>query len=750
MLVRNLLRRRTRTILTLVGIALGIAAIVSLVALSRGIASNYAEVTSRSAADVTLQAVQGEGQALTLGTGFDEALLDRIRAMPDVKSVSGVVFTMVRVPNAPIFIVFGYEPDQVGIRHFRVTEGVSLADTPGRRGGKPILLGKVAAGKLKRGVGDTLHIEETTFRIVGIFETGVAMEDAAAVMSLRDAQILADMPRQVIYVGIQLTRPDRSDGFKVKLARMLPPDVEMAGTQLGNMMLEMFEMLDLFTWAVAMIAALVGGVGMMNSMLMSVFERTREIGVLRALGWRRRHVLSMILGESLLLSLVGGGLGLGIGAALTWLAANTPAMAGLTRDTVPSQLIVQAMSAAVVLGLVGGLYPAWRASRLAPVEALRYDGGSVGGRVIRLPWGGMALQNLVRQKTRTALTLVGVGIAVLAMMLMGSAGDGAIKSFNSLVSGAEITAVEADQPDTSLSSIEDRVLRRIEALPEVHRVDGLIYSVVSTPKSPFLVINARDRSDPTLNSRIVKEGRLLDGRRECLLGWKAASQQGKAVGDRFTFLGSSFTVVGIVETGSALEDNGVIIDLREAQQLLKKPHQVMAAQIKVANPRDVEAVITRLSADYPKLLFSKSAEWSESLPDMEMTRQWIRAIEAMTIVVGSIALMNTLIMSIYERTREIGVLRAVGWRRSRVLVQIMTESLLITLLSGIVGIIASILLVRVIRTSEALGLYRDMFTINASVLLRPLALCVVLGAIGGLYPAWRATRFSPIEALRYE
>lgn len=750
MIVRNLLRRRTRTLLTLLGIAVGIAAIVSLVALSQGIASNYVEITSQSKADITLQAVQGQGEAMTLGTGFDEELVHRLRAMPEVKNAAGMLYTLVRIPGSPFFIVFGYEPDQAGIRHFKIVDGVTLAEHRTRRGGKPILLGKIVADKLHKRVGDTVRLEETTFRVVGIYETGVAMEDAAGVISLQDAQVLADMPRQVMYLGVQLYRPDRAEDFKAKLSRILPRDVEVAGTQVGSMMLEMLELLDVFAWAVALIAAAVGGVGMMNTMLMSVFERTREIGVLRAVGWRRWQVLRMIMGESLLLSLVGGLVGLGIGAGLTWLAANSSAMAGLTKDTVPRQLIAQALSAALVLGLIGGLYPAWRASRLPPVEALSYDGGSAHKPSARIPLGGMALKSLARQRSRTVLTLVGVGIGIIAMILIGSVSEGGIKAFGSMFSGTEIAAVEADQPDTSFSSIDERILKRIEALPEVEYVTGMILSVVSTAKDPMFIITARSRFDPALNERILREGHLISGRRQCLLGWKAASQQNRGIGERISMLGSSFTVVGIVETGSTYEDNGAIIELREAQRLLKKPHQVMAMEIKLLDPSRTDEMLARFSAEYPRLLFAKSAEFVESLPDMESMEQSIQAIYLMTALVGSIALMNTMIMSIYERTREIGVLRALGWRRGLVLRQILAEALLLTLVSGFVGIIISMGCMSLFRAMPSLGIYRDLFVLTPTVVVQTLFFCVILGVLGGLYPAWRATTFSPVEALRYE
>lgn len=750
MIFRNLWRRQVRTLLTIAGIAVGIASLVALVALSKGIVANYVQATNRTGVDVTLQSVQGEGQALTLGTGFDEDVVIKVRQMPEVKSASGVLYTLVPMPEVPYFIVFGYEPDQRGIRHFRVTTGATLEGTRAARGGKPILLGKTAAKNLNKGTGDTLLLKEVAFRVVGIYETGIAFEDAGGVISLRDAQALANMPHQVIYVGIQLQHPQRAEEFKSKLARMLPKDVEIAGTQAGNMMLEMLGMLDAFAWGVALVAALVGGVGMMNTMLMSIYERTREIGVLRAVGWRPARVLGMILSESLVLSFVGGLLGLAIGAALTWVAAHSPAMEGMTRDSVSMALVAQAMTMAVVLGLTGGLYPAWRASRLHPVEALSYDGGVASRIRARVLPGGLAMRNLMRQRTRTVLTLVGVGTGVLSMFLVGSLAEGASRSFSGMFTGTELTMVEAGLADTSQSAVEERVLGRIAAMPEVQYVTGMLMGVVSTPKEPFFIVTGREPTDPLLNPRVLHEGTLSMGPRQCLLGWKAADLYGKRIGDRMNLFGTPFTVVGIVQTGSAFEDSGAIITLREAQQFLKKPHQVMAAQIKLRDPARADEMLTRLSAEYPKLLLSKSADFVENLPDMQHSRQEVYAIYALTVLVGSIALTNTMVMSVHERTREIGVLRALGWRSRMVLLQILAESLLVTLLSGLVGLLGTMALVQVIRLMPLASIYRELFVVTPNVVVQGFGLCVLLGALGGLYPAWRATRLSPVEALRYE
>ena len=133
------------------------------------------------------------------------------------------------------------------------------------------------------------------------------------------------------------------------------------------------KMMDALSWAISLLAVIVGGFGVMNTMIMSVSERTREIGVLRAVGWRRSRVLRLILGETLLLSLGGFAVGSLLGIAGVYGITSIPMMSTFMRATFSSSAFLTALMVAVLLALVGGFYPAYKASRLSPVEALRYE-----------------------------------------------------------------------------------------------------------------------------------------------------------------------------------------------------------------------------------------------------------------------------------------------------------------------------------------------------------------------------------------
>jgi putative ABC transport system permease protein len=128
-----------------------------------------------------------------------------------------------------------------------------------------------------------------------------------------------------------------------------------------------------FAWLTSMIALAIGSIGMLNTMMMAVFERTREIAMLRAIGWKRRRVIAMILGEATLLSIVGSILGIMLAVILVRFLANLPASGRLVEGDVSPSVMLQGLVLAVLLGLIGGLYPAWSAAKLPPVEGLRHD-----------------------------------------------------------------------------------------------------------------------------------------------------------------------------------------------------------------------------------------------------------------------------------------------------------------------------------------------------------------------------------------
>lgn len=747
MIFKNLFRQKGRTILTVIGIGIGVAAIVGLGALAAGLKVGYDSILTGSKADLILS--QPDAVDLTT-TSVDESIAGQLAAMPEITSVSGMLQGFVPTENVPYFFVYGYPADSFVLSRFRIVEGGDLASREAKQAhGKPLILGASAAEVLNKNPGDSIRIMESVFRVVGIYETGATLEDNGAVILLRDAQDVLGKPRQVSVFYIQLKDVGMRDRLERRVSRLWP-NLSLSGTDEFADKQLMGDYIQAFVWGIAGLAILIGGVSMMNAQLMSVIERTREIGVLRATGWSSKRILGMIMSESLLVSFLGGLVGVLLGWLLLMVFSNVVGFFGASAANINMGILLQAFITVMVLGLVGGFYPAWRASRLQPVEALRYEGGTSGSEVHRLPLGSMTVQNLWQRTTRTLLTLGVIGITVGGIMAL----EGLIGGFTDVIvamgGDAEIIVRQSGVADTEFSALDERIGEKIAAFPGVAHVSGLGFTGTILPDSgAIFIIFGYAPHEYSIQQFNIVEGESLTSNHQMLLGRMMADSLSKSVGDTIEVGGSRFKVVGIYESGAAWEEMGGVISLRDAQAYMGRPRKVTMYLVKVDQPSQAEEIVTRINASFSDVHASLSGEFVEQMPDMQTVDGLIAAISLLAIGVGGVGVLNTMLMSVLERTREIGVLRSLGWRRRRVLGLIMNESIVLGLVGGLFGIGIAFGLTFLFHL---IPMYGSILSPNWDLVIfvRAFSVALLLGVLGGLYPAYRATRLQPVEALRYE
>ncbi len=229
-----------------------------------------------------------------------------------------------------------------------------------------------------RRVGDRLLIQKTEFEIIGLYETNSLILDQTIIMDLPVAQTLLGINEdQVSCFYIEMSDPGRAEEVAAAVEERLDQTVSEGQPRVdANTMAEFMAnfddimgQLNVFLALVVSLALLVGVVGIVNTMLMSTTERFVEFGVLRTNGWSKRHVLSLVTAESAMLGLLGGIVGCLL-AVLLVLMVNPFIEGGLQLDVSPA-LLALGLSLAVIMGVVGGLYPAWKASNLVPMEAIR-------------------------------------------------------------------------------------------------------------------------------------------------------------------------------------------------------------------------------------------------------------------------------------------------------------------------------------------------------------------------------------------
>jgi ABC-type antimicrobial peptide transport system permease subunit len=452
------------------------------------------------------------------------------------------------------------------------------------------------------------------------------------------------------------------------------------------------------------------------------------------------------LGESLLLSGLGGAVGVLVGVLAVRSVTNVPTLNSFLPATFPPELMAQGIAVALGLGLVGGGLPAWRASRLLPAEAMRSEGGSL--KVPRVRWA--ALRNLLRQPTRTLLTVVGIGIAIMAIVLLRAMGDGVVEVVSGMAGGmgAQLVGIEADA-SVDLSKIDEGAIRRIATMPGIRAAEGFLTGYTAVGDLPFFVVFGYQPRGLSIHEFRVVEGQPLATNRQMLIGRVAAENLHKQVGDSLRIFESTFKIVGIYETGVPMQDGGAVLTLRAAQKLFGQPHKVSFMGVWLEDGSQADAVIRQVEARFPEISLSKASAFSEGLVDVQMMEASTWGIAVMALFVGGLGMMNTMVMSVFERTREIGVLRALGWRRRRVLAMIVRESVSLSLLGGVVGIVVGLALGLLFNMLPSMQGWLEL-RYSAGLFVQALLTAILLGVIGGIYPAWRASNLQPVEALRYE
>ena len=242
---------------------------------------------------------------------------------------------------------------------------------------REVMLGRILAAKLAKGVGDDLEIyENERCTVVGVYDGGNIFENGAMIVPLAELQRMLDQQGLVTAFNISVDQATNKDVVNQVVAAINGLDAGLSAMATESYVATdtKIQIANAMAWSVSTIALAIGAIGMLNTMMISVFERTNEIGILRAIGWRRSRIVRLIVAESSLLCLTGGVLGTLLALAMTALLSRAPATAGLVSPSVGLPVIGQGVAIALLIGLLGALYPAFRAAQLQPTVALRQPG----------------------------------------------------------------------------------------------------------------------------------------------------------------------------------------------------------------------------------------------------------------------------------------------------------------------------------------------------------------------------------------
>jgi putative ABC transport system permease protein len=369
LVAKNVIHRPVRTILTTVGLAVAISAVVILVGISWNFERSFMAIYEAKGVDLVVVRAGGSNQ---LSSSLDIHMGDTLRKINGVAEVSPSLVDTVGFEdkNLVAVLINGWLPESVLFRGINLVSGRTLKEGDD----KAVILGRVVAMTLEKKAGDALQVAGVPFTVAGIFESNSWFENGSMIMPLHTLQQMMGKEGQVTGFLVRSASSDsksiadlrhRIESTLSGVAATPARDHVQNDTQL--------RLARAMSWTTAAVALILGSVGMLNTMLMSIFERTREIGILRAVGWRRWRVLAMVLGEAMIIALLGTVVGMLLAIVGLRAIVTAPTARGFINPNLPPEVLLIALAMGVGLSLLGGLYPAARAASLEPTEALRYE-----------------------------------------------------------------------------------------------------------------------------------------------------------------------------------------------------------------------------------------------------------------------------------------------------------------------------------------------------------------------------------------
>jgi len=394
---RNIGKRKKRTALTMLGVFIGIAAVVALVSLGQGLQKTINDQFEKVGADkVIIQAKDPTRIGEKVLGEMTSHELDVIERVHGVVQTAGVVFrgakvTYNNVQRTQFLMGAPDDKKELELAYAFTTWEVEEGRRVSHKDKKKVAIGYNLAAKKVFGknvaLGSKIEIEGEKFEVVGSFErTGDPGLDNSVIIPLDEVISLLDIGDTFNYIVAQTVKGENPDEVAERIEKTIRRDrhqkegKEDFTVQSSSDLIASFNailnIIQVVFVGIAAISLLVGGIGIMNTMYTAVLERTREIGVMKAIGAKNSDVLGLFLIESGFLGLAGGVIGVLIGAGISKLVefgANTAFGPGTIHAIFPMYLIIGSLAFSFFVGMISGALPARRASKLKPVDALRYE-----------------------------------------------------------------------------------------------------------------------------------------------------------------------------------------------------------------------------------------------------------------------------------------------------------------------------------------------------------------------------------------
>jgi putative ABC transport system permease protein len=366
------------------------------------------------------------------------------------------------------------------------------------------------------------------------------------------------------------------------------------------------------------------------------------------------------------------------------------------------------------------------------------------------------LASLRNHRLRSLLTAAGVGAALASMLALVGLSRGVDQA--TLLSlkdrGTDIVAIDKGSVEILTAELDEGQVDRIRAVPGVASAMGSVGEFVSLEEGEMAYVAGWPLGTYIWSDLKVTAGRLpLPGERDrVVMGEALAEALGKKTGDTIELSGQDFVICGIVKEQSVIDDRSIMVPLPVLQDLIAEPGKVSGFQVRVDRPDDparVDDVRDRLAAAFPNLSFIESADMAHSSQITNLLRAMAWASSTIAMGMAAVIVLNTLLMAVTERMRDMGLLSAIGWTPARVIASVIVEGVLLTIAGSVAGVALGLLGLQLLIRNPELGTFLQP-DVTLGLVLQSVGMVLAIGVLGGLYPAWRATHIRPTELLRAE
>ncbi len=354
-------RRPGRTFLTAMGTALGIGTIVALLAVSGGAKRSAGDLIHLGASDLGLfQQDAADPTTSVLST----RLIPKLDHTPGIAAAIPLVFLVESIKGQPGAVVFGADPGNF------LTNRLVFSSGHMYRAPDQAVIGDLFAAQTNTDLGDTIRVKNRPMKVVGIYHIGVSFQDTGAFIPLKTAQRLSGRPGEATTIPVKLGVGTSQEQAKQEITARFPGISIISSPDEATRAGANGELVSKAALVIAVLALLIGGIGVMNTMLMAVIERSPEFALLSAVGWSGRQVASLVIVEGIIVSFIGAGFGLLLGTIGADLLIKVLGAQEFIAPNLSAWDFGKGLLVGILIGILGGLYPAWRAAHVSPARVL--------------------------------------------------------------------------------------------------------------------------------------------------------------------------------------------------------------------------------------------------------------------------------------------------------------------------------------------------------------------------------------------